>query len=594
VEPVFIHPDLKQLALGAHLDILEDKERQWTIIDVLTDQVAALFVPSEVSVPGFGFTASAYWARFTVVNPHDEPILWFLEVAYPPMDRIDLYIPTQTGLFRVKRAGDIYPFHMREVEHRHFIFTLQEPSISQQTYYMRFETSGAVNIPLIMLSHAGLAEKINTEQIILGIYHGAILVMLIYNFFIFLSIRDKSYLYYVLFNSGWVLAVLTLNGVAFQYLWPQMPWWANHSLLFFFCFSFTWGVQFSRTFLHTASYTPRFDKVLGGIVVAGVLGMVAALCMSYSFSVRLTSVIGMLSVLVWLNGFFCLRQGSRPARYYVIAWSALVLGIAVLSLKNFGMLPHNTFTIWAPQIGSATEIILLSLGLADRIKLLQREKESIQGELLATRLAMQEALLKEVHHRVKNNLQVISSMLNLQSSYTTDRRTLEMFSESRHRIESMALIHEKLYQSDNLTKIDFAEYTHTLCLHLFSAYGIRQEAIRLKIDVEGVILGVDTAVPCGLILNELVTNALKHAFPDGKLGEIGVHLHPQGTGSFLLQVSDNGIGLPAEVDFRHTASLGLQLVCTLTEQLNGTIDLDCQHGTTFTIVFSELVYKQRG
>jgi two-component system, sensor histidine kinase LadS len=592
-QPVLIRPDLKRLALGTYIDILEDKTGRWTITDVVSGEVAALFVPSTVPAPGFGFTSSAYWVRFTVVNAFEEPMPWFLEVAYPSMDRIDMYLPSPSGEFLVKQAGDMYPFRMREVQHRNFIFSMLEPSYSQLTYYMRFQTLGAINIPLEMLSYAGLAEKSNTEQILLGIYHGAILVMLIYNFFIFLSIRDMSYLYYVLFNSGWVLAMLTLNGVAFQYLWPQLPWWANHSLLFFFCFSFTWGVQFTRTFLHTPQKTPRCDKVLWGLLAAGFLGMTAALFTSYTFSVRLTNVIGMLSLLGWLIGFLCLLQGSRPARYYVLAWTALILGIAVLSLKNFGILPHNTFTIWAPQIGSATEITLLSLGLADRIKMLQREKEHIQGELLSTRLTMQEALLKEVHHRVKNNLQVIASLLHLQSGYSTDTHVLEMFKESQQRVESMGLIHDKLAQSEHLTKVDFAEYIHTLCIHLFASYGVRLDAIQLKIDVEAVTLGVDTAVPCGLILNELVTNALKHAFPDGQRGELRVHLYARETGRLLLQVSDNGIGFPTDVDFRHTPSLGLQLVCTLTEQLDGTIELESHQGTTVKIAFTELEYKQR-
>jgi two-component sensor histidine kinase len=226
--------------------------------------------------------------------------------------------------------------------------------------------------------------------------------------------------------------------------------------------------------------------------------------------------------------------------------------------------------------------------------MLQREKEHIQGELLATRLTMQEALLQEVHHRVKNNLQVIASLLKLQSGYTKDPRVLEMFKESQRRVESMSLIHDKLAQSEHLTRVDFAEYIHTLCTHLFASYGVRQDTVRLQLDVEAVTLGVDTAVPCGLILNELVTNALKHAFPGGKSGDLRVHLHGRETGKLLLQVSDNGIGFPPDVDFRRTPSLGLQLVCTLTEQLDGTIELKSHQGTTVKVAFTELEYKKRG
>jgi two-component sensor histidine kinase len=592
-EPIILRPELERLSLGTRMDILEDKVKQWTIQDIVSERVAALFTPSHTVSPAFGFTSSAYWVRFSVMNLFDHEIQWCLEIAYPPMDSIALYIPTPTDQFQMRSAGDLLPFHTREVNYKDFIFLLRTAPQSQQTYYMRFESAGAVNLPLAILSPSALAEKINHEQILLGLYHGAILVMLIYNLFLFLSIRDTSYLYYVLSNSGWVLAMLTLNGLAFQYLWPRMLWWTNNSLPFFFCFSFMWGVQFSRSFLDTAHHTPVFDSLLRGLMALAVLGMAASLFTTYSIGVRLTSIIGMTSVIVWTAGLMCLRQGVRTARYYVIAWSALIMGVAILSLKNFGILPHNAFTVWAPQIGSAMEITLLSLGLADRIRTLQREKESAEKGLIETRLTMQDALLKEVHHRVKNNLQVIASLLNLQARYVKDAQAFEMFKESRSRVESMALIHERLYHSHDARRIDFAEYVQTLVAYLFAAYSTGAAVIAPKLQVDNVTLSVDTAIPCGLILHELVANALRHAFPDGRPGEVCIDLRASGDERFTLRVSDNGIGLPQHVDFRQTASLGLQLVNTLTEQLEGSIELQRRGGTTFTITFTELKYKQR-
>jgi two-component sensor histidine kinase len=353
-------------------------------------------------------------------------------------------------------------------------------------------------------------------------------------------------------------------------------------------------VQFTRAFLETAKNTPRFDIIMRGLVILSGIGVVASLVTSYHFAVRLTNVVGMFSVLIWVNGFLCLLQGVRAARYYMLAWSALILGVAVLSLKNFGILPHTTWTIWAPQIGSATEIILLSLGLADRIKTLRRQKEQAEKALMETKITMQDALLKEVHHRVKNNLQVISSLLSLQSGYATDQHVLEMFQESQHRVESMALIHERLYRADDSRRIDVADYTHTLATHLFVSYGARAEPITLTLDMDTITLGIDTAIPCGLIIHELVTNALKHAFPDGRKGEIRLSMVANDAGQYTLVVSDNGIGFPTDIDFRNTASLGLQLVTTLTEQIEGTITLENNGGTAFTVVFAELQYQERG
>jgi two-component sensor histidine kinase len=592
-EPLQLWPEMVRFPLGTHLDILEDAAKQWTIQDIVSEPVARLFVPSHSPVPAFGFTLSAYWARFSVANPLDQDVQWWLEIAYPPMDHIALYTPTVSGQFDVRKTGDLLPFHTREVKERHFIFQLLLPPKSQQTYYLRFETAGVMNLPLTILSSSALIEKSHREEILLGLYYGAIVVMLIYNLFIFLSIRDTSYLYYVLFNCGWVLAMLTLNGLAFQYLWPRWVWWTNNSLLFFFCFSFLWGVQFTRAFLETTQHTPRFDIILRGLMLLSGLGVAASLFASYHFAVRLTTVIGMFSLLIWISGFLCLLQGVRTARYYMCAWSALILGVAVLSLKNCGILPHTAWTVWAPQVGSATEIILLSLGLADRIKTLRGQKEQAEKVLMETRITMQDALLKEVHHRVKNNLQVISSLLSLQSGYATDQHVLEMFKESQHRVESMAFIHEQLYRADDSRRIDVADYTHTLATHLFVSYGARAEPISLALDIDNVTLSIDTAVPCGLIIHELVTNALKHAFPDGRKGEIRLSMVVTNAGQYTLVVSDNGIGFPTDLDFRHTESLGLQLVTTLTEQLDGTIALESNGGTTFRLAFAELHYEER-
>ncbi|MCR4438178.1 MAG: PAS domain S-box protein [bacterium] len=208
-------------------------------------------------------------------------------------------------------------------------------------------------------------------------------------------------------------------------------------------------------------------------------------------------------------------------------------------------------------------------------------------EELVSSLKEKELLLKEIHHRVKNNMQVISSLLSLQSSYISDPRALAIFNDSQNRVKSMALIHEKLYQSKNLSRVDFAEYTKSLTSHLFDSYGVDPERITMDVQVNGIDLAIDSGISCGLIVNELVSNALKHAFPDGRKGKVTVGLE-RANGSYVLKVSDDGVGFPAHVDFRNTESLGLQLVNTLTDQLEGTIELSANGGgTTFTICFPD-------
>lgn len=208
---------------------------------------------------------------------------------------------------------------------------------------------------------------------------------------------------------------------------------------------------------------------------------------------------------------------------------------------------------------------------------------------LSSLLEEKDVLLKEIHHRVKNNMQVISSLLNLQAQHIEDPAALELFAESRNRVRSMALIHEKLYQSSDLAKIDLGGYLKTLAQGLSSSYASKVRGVSISTESEDVQLGIDAAVPCGLIVNELVTNSFKYAFPNGKAGQILIAMSRPTEGRLQLTVSDNGVGFPKGTDFRETESLGLQLVNTLTEQLGGEVEMRNGVGTTFEISFAEPV-----
>jgi len=193
-------------------------------------------------------------------------------------------------------------------------------------------------------------------------------------------------------------------------------------------------------------------------------------------------------------------------------------------------------------------------------------------------------MLKEIHHRVKNNLQIIVSLLNLQSGKIRERKILDAFEEIRHRVYSMALLHEKLYKSDNLADVPFKDYLSTLCRNLVSAFGAAGR-IRLDFDLEGIDLGIDTALPCGLIVNELITNAIKHAFPKGRKGRIAVGFRRKDGKSVELTVADDGVGVPAGFDVAKAESLGLKIIQILTDQINGKMHVRTRKGLSFRLVF---------
>jgi two-component sensor histidine kinase len=206
-------------------------------------------------------------------------------------------------------------------------------------------------------------------------------------------------------------------------------------------------------------------------------------------------------------------------------------------------------------------------------------------------LKEKEMLLREIHHRVKNNMQVILSLLSIQSKHVMSPDDAVLFRESQDRIRAMALVHEELYASKDLSHVDLREYVSNLTRYLFRSCNVDANRIFLATDVRDVDMGINTAIPCGLVINELVSNALKHAFPEGRKGEIRVSLTRPPGGDYELSVGDNGVGIPENLDFMSATTMGLQLVRGLVEQqLGGKIVLDGTSGTEFRISFREPVY----
>jgi two-component sensor histidine kinase len=220
----------------------------------------------------------------------------------------------------------------------------------------------------------------------------------------------------------------------------------------------------------------------------------------------------------------------------------------------------------------------------DELRIANQELDA-QANRLKASLAEKELLLKEIHHRVKNNMQVISSIFSLQSQYVQDPQVLAILTESRNRISSMALIHEKLYQCNNFVKINFAEYIQSLTRNLFASYDADSSLIQLTLDIADVALSIDSAIPCGLLTNELISNCLKHAFPEGKAGKIAIALATHSDTHLTLMVRDSGIGLPSDFSLEKNTSLGLRLVKVLTRQLSGQLEMYNDGGTIARMTF---------
>ena len=220
------------------------------------------------------------------------------------------------------------------------------------------------------------------------------------------------------------------------------------------------------------------------------------------------------------------------------------------------------------------------------------ERKQAEEKMQAS-LKEKEVLLREIHHRVKNNLYIISNLLDLQSDAIQDESLLALFSDSQTRIQSMALIHDQLYQSTDLRQVNFGDYIHRLVENLFFSLGDTQGLVKSVIHVEPIQINLETAIPCGLLINELITNALKHAFPDGRSGTVYVELYQDLEQKLCLKVRDNGVGISPDIKWENLTSLGLKLVQILSKQLRATLNLNSSEGTCIELIFSQLQYKSR-
>lgn len=265
-------------------------------------------------------------------------------------------------------------------------------------------------------------------------------------------------------------------------------------------------------------------------------------------------------------------------------WILLAFGLFIIACGGTHFM--EVLTIWVPvyilsaavklftALVSVITAVVLPFVVPRVFTLMEQAKisERVTAELRASE-ERKEALLREVHHRVKNNLAVICSLFYLQSTHTTDEETVAIFHDMENRVHSMALVHESLYRSENLARINFAEYAQALAMDMLSSYESPDVPVRLQTELEPVVMSADLAIPCGLILTELISNAFKHGFPKGASGEIRVKLRRSSEGSCILSVEDSGAGMPAELDVEGTKSLGLRLVRSLTRQIRGGFEL---------------------
>jgi two-component system, sensor histidine kinase LadS len=414
---VSIQQDKEKYPIYKSMEILEDPEGVLSIEDVSSPSYSNQFKKNDGGIPSYGYNSSVYWVRFEIDN-RIATENFILEFPYAPHDSIMLFEPDRTSGYKVSYGGDLLPFDTRDRNHRHVTYNLQLHEKESHTYYVRFESEGSLQLSVILWEESAFAEKSLIEYLFLGLYFGAALAMVIYNLFLSLSLRVSTYIWYVIFIIGISLTQLTLNGIAYQFIWPESPWWNNRSIVFSLAITNAASAIFVSKFLEARHYAQRWCTLLHFIAIFNLVIMIV-LMLNYTLALYLVMISTVLLIfLVFTTTVLCWKRGNVAARYLFLGWFVFLISGLVTSLSDAGMLSVNAFTSYAPLIGSVIEMLLFSLALADKVKLLQKEKEKAEKKALVN---MEKVLEKSQSLNKLNN--------ELEERVKTRTRELEISTE---------------------------------------------------------------------------------------------------------------------------------------------------------------------
>ncbi|MCC5815291.1 MAG: SpoIIE family protein phosphatase [Leptospira sp.] len=392
------------LNLGKHCEYLLDEDGVFEIDEISSKIMRQLFRPISRNQPGFGYTNSAVWLFCPLKNISMDSISLYLEVSYPLLDDIRMFLPKGKG-FQEIRTGDSYPFLQRPVAYRNFLFPMEIKSQEEISVYLRITNKGAVISPLYIWSEKNLIKKISSENIFIGLFIGICIVMILYNLFVYTFFKELHYLFYVLFLVGWSSIILTITGISFQYLWPNSIWWGNYNFPIMIFFTSVWALLFTRAILSLKDYSPLLNKILYYMVYVSALGIGIPFILDYALSIRISlSVIAVELTTIYISVILVFIKNKRISKYFLIAWSGFFIGVLIYQLHSFGWLATGILSTWSILIGASIAIILFALALADRINTIREEKEKAQEEVIQ----MQKVAIENIKTTQKQQEQLVA------------------------------------------------------------------------------------------------------------------------------------------------------------------------------------------
>jgi|GEM_PF-566542 len=437
VEPILIDENLTKKSIGLQIEYLSISDKTATIdrIKTLEKQGKLKWKKSQKENLAFGFVRDVYWVRFTVKNISSSDIQWHLFEMNPRIDYLTLYEPKKSG-YRISKTGSSLPYSERPIEYRYFIFPLKLKAKDSKTYYLRYETTKSLFVALSILSPGTFVRIEQKKTIFLWIFYGILIVMIIYNLFVFVSIRDLSYIFYAFHILFFMIMDMGIRGISFQYLWPNSLWWANFSVPVSAILFIVSLILFAKYFIKFKEISPALNKLANIIALFFSLSLLTLLFNNYKIIVKTTSAIGIMTILLFfiVTSYLVIKKKSREALFFLIAFTIFSCGGFLLLLVALGVLPVIFFTIHSIQIGLVIEVTLLSFALTDRINVLAKELKSIN-------LKLENKVKSRTKELEFSNKELIGAKEKAEWAYFEKNKLFEELQEAMEELETINEIH---------------------------------------------------------------------------------------------------------------------------------------------------------
>ena len=614
---------------GRQVQYFEDSLNLYTFPEVSAEKNKELFSPMRQYPIKFLQPNKIYWIRLDIRNP-DEPYIkdWVLEFLDYRISHMDVYIPDENGNYLIKTVGFDYKFESKEFKHKNFAFQLPHIKSKITHIYVRIQSKIPVTARGKIITVQKFTQYALSEYFLLSLYYGICLAMVLYNLFLFITIRDITYIYYILYVSGAVLFSFARDGLGFQFIWPEYPVLNTFMFNFSNLFMIFWEIMYARSFLNTKKDRPKVDNGLIWVLIVRVAIYLVTTFIIPEYSNQVVYDIITL-LIIFYAGIKSYKNVNSPAFYYLIAFVWMLVGYSIFVLTNMGIINHSIFSIYSINFGLVGEMLFLSFALAARIKILQRDKIKAQNETikqLTVNEELKDSLNKELELKVKdrtweleaknkeldafvykashdlkgplNSVTGLATIGMMETDIVKMKEYFRLTRDTTKRLQSTIadlLSLTKVKESTvNKQKLNISELIDDVMENFAHDENYHQVCINKNLELEKEVVSDEILMKS--IIQNLVENGLKYRDPHKEIQKLDILLK-NSNGHVIVKVSDNGIGVAEDskkkiFDMFYKINpksvgtgLGLHILKTAVDKLGGSIELESEKGkgSTFTI-----------